>query len=80
MNPYEIIGYRRCAGTSKKTGKSYSGYIVFFTYCAQDVTGKSCDNAFISDELLQGYVPELGHRFQLFYNKSGFMTDFQLVA
>lgn len=26
---YEVVGFRRTAGTSKKTNKDYSGYIVF---------------------------------------------------
>lgn len=79
MNENEIIGFRRCSGTSKKTQKPYSGYIIFFQFDAPDVTGKSCDNAFVSDELLMGYIPKIGDRFKLFYNKSGFMTDFDLV-
>lgn len=79
MNEFEIIGFRRSQGTSKKTNKPYSGYIIFYTYVIQDVSGKGCDNSFVSDDILGGYVPEIGDRFRLFYNKTGFMTDFQLV-
>lgn len=77
---YEVIGVRRAAGTSKKTGKDYAGYIVFYTYKQSDVNGVASDNAFVSDQLLQGYVPQVGDKIQLIYDRNGFLQAFELVA
>lgn len=70
---HEVIGFRRSEGVSKKTGKNFSGYIVFFALDQRGVTGKACDQAFISDDL--DYVPSLGDKVQLIYNSRGFLTD-----
>lgn len=77
---YEIIGVRRSAGTSKKTGKPYSGYIVFYTYKQQDVEGVACDNTFISDTILNGDIPRVGDQIQLIYDRNGFLQDFTVVG
>lgn len=77
---YEVIGVRRSAGTSKKTGKPYSGYIVFYTYRQADVTGVASDNAFVSDQLLEDYIPQVGDKIQLIYDRNGFLQAFELVA
>lgn len=77
---YEIIGVRRSAGTSKKTGKPYSGYIVFYTHNQQDVEGVACDNTFITDTILNGYIPRVGDLIQLIYDRNGFLQDFTVVG
>jgi len=76
---YQVIGVRRSAGTSKKTGKPYSGYIVFYTYKQQDVTGVASDNAFVADQILNGYIPKPGDMIQLVYDRNGFLQDFNVV-
>lgn len=70
---YEVIGFRRSEGTSKKTGNRFAGWIVFFSLDQRGVTGKACDQAFISDDL--DYEPSLGDKVQLIYNSRGFLTD-----
>lgn len=70
---YEVIGFRRCEGVSKKTGNKFSGWIVFFALVQRGVTGKACDQAFISDDL--AYQPVLGDKVQMIYNSRGFLTD-----
>lgn len=70
---HEVIGFRRSEGVSKKTGNKFGGYIVFFVLDQRGVTGKACDQVFISDDL--GYQPVLGDKVQLVYNSRGFLTD-----
>ena len=77
---YEVIGVRRSEGKSKKTGKPFSGYIVFYSYEQQDVTGKACDNAFIPDQILCGYTPNVGDKIKLIYDRNGFLQDFDVVG
>lgn len=79
LNMNEIIGVRRTEGTSKKTGKPFSGYIVFYQYTQQGVSGMACDNVFVSDELLTGTIPAPGMKCELRYNRNGFLTDFILM-
>ena len=74
---FEVIGFRRSEGKSKTTGKQYAGYIVFFTQEQQGVTGKACDQAFISDEL--GYQPCIGDRVRLLYNARGYLMEVEMV-
>lgn len=75
----EVIGVRKAEGISKKTGKPFSGYIVFYQYEQGDVTGKACDNVFVSADLLQGMIPTPGMIVELRYNRNGFLTDFVVV-
>lgn len=77
---YEVIGVRRSEGTSKKTGKPYSGYIVFYTYTQQGVQGVASDNTFIADQILNGYIPKVGDQIRLIYDRNGFLQDFDVVG
>lgn len=70
---YEVVGYRKCSGTSKNTGKPYSGYFVYLSFEQQGVTGKASENVFISDQL--GYEPFVGDRIRLNYNARGFLME-----
>lgn len=74
----EIIGVRKAEGTSKKTNKPYSGYIVFYQYDQENVTGKACDNVFVSADVLGGQIPAPGMQCEMHYNRQGFLTDFIL--
>ena len=73
----EVVGFRRSVGTSKKTGKEFSGYIVFFNLQQQGVTGMATEQTFISDDLR--YVPALGDRVRLLYNSRGFLMEVELM-
>lgn len=75
----EIIGVRKAEGTSKKTNKPYSGYIVFYQYDQENVTGKACDNVFVSSDVLNGLTPAPGMQCEMHYNRQGFLTDFILA-
>ncbi|MBO5952636.1 MAG: hypothetical protein J6Q53_00700 [Oscillospiraceae bacterium] len=77
---YEVIGVRRTAGTSKKTGRPYSGYTVFYTYLDQEVIGVKADNEFLSDTILNGYIPKPGDHVDLIYDRNGFLIKFSVVA
>ena len=75
---YDVIGVRRSSGTSRKTGKPYSGYIVFYTYKQQDVEGVSADNVFVSDVLISE-APHPGDQILLLYDRNGFLQEFEIV-
>lgn len=72
---YEIVGFRRAAGTSKKTGKPYAGYFVHLTYDDPQITGKATDNVFLSDAILDGRQIYNGALIDLVYNKQGFLIS-----
>lgn len=71
----EIVGIKRMEGTSKKTNKPYSGYMIWYIQEEAGVTGKSADSAFVSDTILGGQIPEVGGFAELRYNKNGFLTE-----
>ena len=72
----EIIGVRKAEGISKKTKKPYCGFIVFYQYDQENVTGKACDNVFVSADVLGGLTPAPGMKCEMHYNRQGFLTDF----
>lgn len=74
---YEVVGFRKCSGKSKNTGKDYSGFFVYLTYEQEGVTGKATENVFIADSL--GYDPYNGDRIQLNYNARGFLMEVRTV-
>lgn len=75
MNENEIIGVRKTEGTSKKTGKPFSGYILFYQFDQKEVVGKACDNVFVSKDLTGDVIPVPGMKVELRYNRNGFLTD-----
>lgn len=74
----EIIGIRRMSGKSKKTGKDYAGYLVFYQYFQENVDGVACESAFLSDQVLGARIPQLGQNLRIFYNKNGYATEVEL--
>ena len=74
---YEVVGFRKCSGKSKNTGKEYSGYFVHLTFDQEGVSGKATENVFISDSL--SYDPYIGDRVQLNYNARGFLMEVRTV-
>lgn len=65
----EIVGYKRLEGTSKKSGRPYSGYQVYGIQDDQNVTGKAVTEFFASDMVLGGYIPSIGSKCELYYDK-----------
>lgn len=78
MNVNEIIGVRRMEGTSRKTGKPYSGYLVFYQFVQDGTSGVACDSAFVSDAVLVGRIPSVGQSLVLYYDRRGFIAGLEL--
>lgn len=78
MNENEIIGVRRMEGKSRKTGKPYSGYLVYYQYVQNGTEGVACDSAFLPDSLLNAYIPVIGQTVSLFYDRRGFLVNVEL--
>lgn len=74
---YEVVGFRRTSGTSKKTNKDYSGYIVFFKFTQNGVTGCATEQCFISDQL--NYFPQIGQSVRLLYNAHGYLIEVEVI-
>lgn len=72
----EVIGSKYIEGISKKTGKPYSAYIVYYTQDGshQGVNGKICGDAFVDKRLLDGQAPLPGDQIDLLYDKDGFLN------
>ena len=74
-----VVGFRRCEGKSKSTGKPYSGYIVFYEEERPGVTGIACESVFLSDDLLEGRAPAVGQMMDLRYGRGGFLQSVEFV-
>lgn len=70
----KVIGVREMSGVSKKSGRPYSGVMVWYTEPQSGVTGLSSDSAFLSDEVLGGLVVAVGDEVDIRYNRNGFVT------
>ena len=72
----EVIGSKYVEGTSKKSGKPYTAYIVYYTQDGADqgVNGKICGDAFVDKRLLNGQIPMPGDQIDLLYDKNGFLN------
>ena len=75
----EVVGTKRMEGTSKKSGKPYSGYMVWYLEQQDGVTGQAADSAFISDTMLGGIIPNVGQLLELRYNKNGYLTEVKFL-
>ena len=77
----EICGVKYVKGTSKKSGKPYEGYIIYFTEDGRPrgVEGYVTGDAFVSASLLLGVVPQVDDMVELFYDKRGFLSSVKFV-
>lgn len=73
INEKEIVGVKRMDGKSKRTGRPYAGFMIWYQEQREGVDGVACDSSFLSDALLDGRVPSPGDCIVLSYNRSGFL-------
>lgn len=78
----EICGTKYVEGKSKRTGKFFQAYVVYFTEdgAPHGVNGFVTGDAFIALDLLQGVVPRVGDKVELLYNKYGFLSSVRFVG
>lgn len=73
-----IVGFER-KSFSFDDGKTVTGYNIYTTDDSNPkVTGVACERVFVSDNKLDGYVPEVGHNITFLYNKWGKVQTFRL--
>ena len=77
----EICGVKYMEGTSKKSGKPYQAYSVHYTEDGKPYgyQGYTTGDAFITLEILEGRIPQVGDRMNLFYNKNGFLQSVEFL-
>ena len=78
----EVCGVKYVEGTGKKSGKPYQAYIVHYTQegSSQGFQGFITGDAFIDGSLLDGKVPHVGDKINLFYNRNGFLQAVEFCA
>ena len=77
----EVCGVRYGEGTSKKTGKPYKGFTVYYTEDgeAHGVKGFVADSCFLSSEILQGRMINVGDKLDIRYDKRGFVSSVEIL-
>lgn len=78
MDTYTIIGYRPYDFVGND-GVNISGYNLFCTFSQDRVEGEACDRLSVTSRSLNGYVPHLGDRINVFYNKYGKISSVSLA-
>jgi len=57
----QIVGIREMLNkTSKKTGKSYSAYVLYLTEKNQYVEGVEASDVFVMEDMFKQFINELG--------------------
>ena len=70
MHEMSVIGIRKVEGTSKNTGRAYSGWSVFVTYESKYVDGLASERLYLSDSRMpQNLV--VGSVIRPYYNRFG---------
>ena len=77
----EVCGVKYMKGTSRKTGKPYEGHTVYFTEdgAAQQVKGFVADSVFLSSDVLQGRIPDVGDKLDIRYDRRGFVSSVDIT-
>lgn len=72
----EICGVKYTEGVAKKSNKPYQAYIVYYTEDGhpRGVDGFVTGEAFINVNLLMGVVPQVGDKFDIYYDARGFIA------
>ena len=76
MEIYTLVGMRR-VNFKGQDGKSVDGWNLFFEYEDPNITGFGTEKIFISAAKFNevSFMPEMGNRCQLMYNKFGKVAD-----
>ena len=61
-----LVGYSKMDGTSKRTNKPYSGYMLHLVYEDSNVTGEAVHSQFVDSSLID-FSLELGRTLQFTY-------------
>lgn len=76
MAVYELVGIRKTDFTGSQ-GENVSGYNLYFTYEDDKIDGLGVNRVFVSQRLYSQltYLPDLGKRCQILYNRYGKVAD-----
>lgn len=72
-----LLGYREMSGTSKKSGRPYSGVSLYFSHDDPQVMGQKTDNCFAANDVLLGVTLTPGNDYDIDFNRQGFVVAVQ---
>lgn len=77
----EVCGVKYSEGISKKTGKPFKGFTVYFTKdgAAKGVKGFIADSTFLSSDILQGRVVNVGDKLRLDRDNRGYVEGVEFL-
>lgn len=67
----EIVGMRPYSFNDSKTGELIEGYTLFLQWTEDKVNGICCEQCSVKADRLAGYVPQLGDKVRVGYNRFG---------
>lgn len=67
----KLIGFRESSFQPKDSNERIEGFNLYFAFPEDNVTGEACERVFLSKKKMDGYVPKLGDKIGLVYNRYG---------
>lgn len=67
----EVVGIRPYSFSDSKTGELIEGYTLFLQWTEDKVNGICCEQCSAKADRLDGYVPQLGDKVRVGYNRFG---------
>ena len=67
---YEVVGFSRSEFQAKDNNQVIRGYQIYVQYEDQHTTGYRCERLYLNDGKCD-YIPHLGDRINVMYNKYG---------
>lgn len=85
MQYYKLIGYKHIAGTSKKTGNPYDGYVLHVTIKSTDpgFVGEECLSPYVDREMVEtaiGFAYQIGDPLDIRFDSRGHVTGVAYVG
>lgn len=75
----KIVGYQRIEGTSKSTGRPYSGYRIYCTEQRNRVTGLAAVDQYVGDSFMPTNPLTVGDEIEFVYNRYGSVQGVNVV-
>lgn len=81
MEQIVIVGMQNVNFTDDRTRQQVMGTTFYFTQEKENVTGVAVGKMFVSNQKVSNlsYIPKIGDRVKVYYNRFGKPEDFELV-
>lgn len=80
MSVFEVVGYRRSSFKPQDSNDTITGTTLYLQQEVSGVVGFACERIFVSEKKMGTYVPALGDRVTVSYNRWGKVDSIEVCA